>query len=244
MRNNNNKIIQPSHYCMEAVKPTTWLWMKLNEQTITCSSSQNVSSKRKYLLNLVLIFVWGLNDNLSPFLPIGISFDLEGALAPGKARFWMFITPVWAPENKAWDCISFVEGAPAPDDFGDFVVFTAAPLRIFLQFVLLSMRCDSIAVKIFWILMTTQLSDSVMWYTTVEQCFYAGFTNGVITDFSTLGDLHIIGCAGQESPDLVFAHWSVQDPNFIFWMTVVVYCQEKRLSGVFASTGRLEMNCL
>ena len=65
------------------------------------------------------------------FFPLESAFDLEGALALGRARFWMFITPVWAPENKAWVCISFVEGVSALDDFGDFVVFTAAPLRIF-----------------------------------------------------------------------------------------------------------------
>ena len=54
--------------------------------------------------------------------------------------------------------------------------------------------------------MITQLSHGVVRYTTVEQYVYAGFTNGVITDLSALCDLHIFGCAGQELPDLVFAH--------------------------------------
>ena len=126
------RMIQPLHYCVKAVKLTTRLWMKLNEQTI--SFSQNVSSKRTSLLKV--------SPHLRPrtqwyqmitrrFFPLESSFDSEGALVPGRTRFWIFMTPIWAPENKARVCISLVEGASAPDDFGDFVVFTAAPLRIF-----------------------------------------------------------------------------------------------------------------
>ena len=32
----------------------------------------------------------------------------------------------------------------------------------------------------------------------------------------------------RNRPILFFTHWSVQEPNFIFWTTAVVYCQEKR----------------
>ena len=65
------------------------------------------------------------------FFLLDSAFYSEGALASRRTRFWMFITPIWAPENKAWVCISLVEGTSAPDYFGNFVMFTAAPLTIF-----------------------------------------------------------------------------------------------------------------
>ena len=79
--------------------------------------------------------------------------------------------------------------------------------------------------------MTTQLSDGAMRYTNCRAVFLCRFyeRSDLFTDFSALsGDLHIFGCAGQESSDLVFVHWYVQEPNFIVWTTAVVYCQEKR----------------
>ena len=153
----------------------------------------------------------------------------------GKTSLWIFMTPIWAPKNKAWVSISLVEGASAPDDFDVVVVFAAAPLRIFDISRYLSMRCDSIAVKTFWIIVvTTQLSDGVVRYTTIEQCFYAGFTNGVICTFSIALDRNRtilpIGPFRNQTLSSGRRRWFI--------------AKKKGLSEVFPTTGRLETNCL
>ena len=98
--------------CTEAVKLTTRiLLLEFTEQTISsfwikCLIDEQVCKK------IVLLFLRGLSMiSRRRFFPLQSAFESEGALAPRRTRVWIFMIPIWAPENKAWVCICMMEGA-------------------------------------------------------------------------------------------------------------------------------------
>ena len=88
-----------------------------------------------------------LNDKSPPFLSVGIS------LAPGRTRFWIFMTPIWALENKLGLGLHLLGGSSISTGLLRCCCRVVTPefrsTHDFWHFALLGKRCDSIAVKTF-----------------------------------------------------------------------------------------------
>ena len=123
---NKNKNIQPLHNQLYGSSNT-------NNPNIVVEIYRvdNYLIDEQVWKKLVLLFVRGLRMIIRRrFFPLDWS-AFGRSTCTGKTSLWIFMTPIWAPKNKAWVSISLVEGASAPDDFDVVVVFAAAPLRIF-----------------------------------------------------------------------------------------------------------------